>query len=69
MTRNLAREMWKRLLALTFLSSETAASTAVLTLGSAGRKEEEINSQKKRRTCSADLFTDSLRYVSQWSQQ
>lgn len=34
--------MWKALLTPVFSSSETAAVTAELTLGSVGRKKEEI---------------------------
>ncbi len=43
--------MWKGLLTLPFSSSETAAATAELTLGSVGRKneKEEIAAQVRDR--------------------
>lgn len=56
--------MWKGLLAPTFSSSETAAATAVLTLGKEGgetkkKQEEEIAPKRERQTFATDLFMDS----------
>lgn len=61
--------MWKRPLTPTFSSCETAAATAVLTLGGAGRGREEKAAQEKERLMLLTYSWSALNYCLRENQQ